>query len=106
MPPYTERFVCVSKAASSLAVVFTVPAGKRAIVQSVTFADRAGVANLQRLLLTTAGDDVMLFGATVPAGGFVALTDLRTALYAGETLTFYWAAAANCTVSGYLFDDV
>lgn len=105
MAAYTERFVAVSAAAIGQSVVFTVPAGKRAVVQTVTFADRAGVANLCRLRILSAGDDPFIAIRNLAAGTGAEITNLRTALYAGDQVEFYRGAAADITVSGYLFDD-
>lgn len=104
MSVYTERFAAHSAAAIGQTVIYTVPAGKRAVLMTCLMVDRAGVANLLRLRLLTAGDDPMLIINNVPAGGSSQNVNLRLALNAGDQLEFYRGAAADCTVGGYLFD--
>lgn len=99
--PYSTRFL--SAYGPSGRQVYTVPAGKRAVVRMATLTwDRTTVG---ACWVAVAG--VWAWNAT-PAGATGSrVQELRATAYAGEVIEiFELLAGMFCTVNGFLFDDI
>lgn len=80
----------------------SVPAGKRLVVKTLTFANNHSAAHQQ--LVMAAG--AVLASLLVPAATSVMLENLTVVLYAGETIAGYsYAPSGAITAHGFLFDD-
>jgi hypothetical protein len=97
---YSERFI------GSLGLVgtrsYVVPAGRRAVVRSLTYASTAPSG--QYIQLHVAG--LLAYTFTSPGSTVNEHHEVRLVAYAGESVTVYTSNAGfRYAVNGYLFDD-
>jgi hypothetical protein len=100
-PVYTTRFLQVSGTIATIA--YTVPAGYRAVVRSVSAVNYSGGANTYAVSL----NGLALMYASLPGPQSEAQRDLRQAAYPGEQISVVLGHTAMAiTVTGYLFQNV
>lgn len=103
--PYSERFMLGQSAAAGVVDSFTVPAGKRAIVRCVTYADATATGTGSIGALVLPGSVFAVIGSVAGAQS-VERTELHIVLEAGETVSvFKVGGSLFWSVSGYLLDD-
>jgi hypothetical protein len=101
--PYSERFVLVKRPGFPLKA-FVVPAGKRAIVRSITY--YGYLATSPAIFLQLAG--VYVFALLPPASTFGGAVEMFQVVYQGEMIVAEVTASAGdmgASVSGYLLSD-
>lgn len=97
---YSHRFGNV--AGLGKATVYNVPAGKRAVVRCVTWANQSGTN--ARVWVAIAG--FYVFVRTIPGAMEGGAQDLRLVAYAGETVVLATTGTdIGAHLSGYLFED-
>lgn len=100
-PVYSERFLRHSAGASG---IYTVPAGKRVIVQSVSAVTDPAASGLKAWQLDVGVFATAAFSFPVNVGGHT--EELRVVVYAGEAIKLWtYGSSISATVCGYLFDD-
>lgn len=103
--PYSERFMLGQSAAAGVVDSFTVPAGQRAIIRCVTYADATALGTGSTGALVLPGSVFAVIGS--PAGAVsVERTELHIIVYGGETMSvFKVGGSLFWSVSGYLLED-
>lgn len=98
---YSHRFIQTLGGSGGL--IYTVPVGKRAVVQTVTMVNNGSAAATVEVSI---GIGLVLLAAA-PAKDSSRYLSLRLVLYFGEELkVFTTAANTYVSVHGYLFEDV
>lgn len=101
--PYSERF-CLAHRPGKPLHVYTVPAGRRAIVRSFAYAGY--LATQPAVWLAIA--DHYVFLASPPGSTFGGAVEMYQVVYAGERIALDCTASAGDvwgSVSGYLLED-
>lgn len=98
---YSERFIAATAPLAWSS--WYVPAGKRAVIQTVTLCNGAQGGIIGQVIIGL----VTLVFTTVQARSQVQFVNLRTVAYAGEQVGIWLDGnGLQGTVSGYLFDEV
>lgn len=97
---YTVRFI--ASVAAGVQVTYTVPAGYRAVVTSVTSTNATSATHAVEVRV----GGIYVFSQDVLAFKSAAMTGMRVVAYAGETIQLYHQAAGQHShVNGYLFAE-
>lgn len=97
---YSERFFIAF--GTELFTRYTVAAGKRAVIKSLTYGKDSNASGYFWLFVESLG----VLYKELPAAAVGDAVNLTTVVYAGETMEVYTSyVGLKVAVSGYLFDD-
>lgn len=104
-PVYSERFFAGLAGSGTIFGSFTVPAGKRAVVTSLTFLDGTAGGTGSLVAFVGPGSTQFLLIANPVGPVATAYSGLHLVFYSGESFAFYRASGQPFVSShGYLLD--